>query len=177
LDVGQFARQAGADPLVAADEHGRDRVLRVAGGESPPAAGVSPLDVASLGALHSAALTRLQAVGVSPQLLADMSAARLQVGSLAPESLVTARPGEGSARFDEDAAGYGWFVDPTPLQDEEFLGGVALPGSLADGRLDLLSAVFRGLGYLANEGGNGLMSGLLGAGRRLWALDAVFAGR
>ena len=31
---------------------------------------------------------------------------------------------DGKILIDDDAAGYGWFVDPTPHQDEEFAIGV-----------------------------------------------------
>jgi hypothetical protein len=83
-----------------------------------------------------------------------------------------------------DAAGHGWFVDGTPLADEEFAPGspgsplVALPGSPAAGREDLLSAVLHEMGHLAGspDGGTGLMGGALGLGTRdLGALDQVFA--
>ena len=57
-----------------------------------------------------------------------------------------ARPAENTARFDPDAAGHGWFIDPTPLADEEFqAGGSAVPGGPADGRVDLLSAMLHEL--------------------------------
>lgn len=55
--------------------------------------------------------------------------------------------GTGSAAeitLDTDAAGHGWFVDATPLLNEEFLPTsnpgewVARPGSAADGRIDLM---------------------------------------
>src|SRR5262249_23685754 len=84
-----------------------------------------------------------------------------------------------------DAAGRGWFADGTPLRDEEFAPGgpgaplVALPGSPAAGKEDLLTAVLRGMRHLAGrpDGGGGLMGGAMGLGPRdLGALDQVFAG-
>jgi hypothetical protein len=79
-----------------------------------------------------------------------------------------------------DAAGYGWFVDPTPLQDEEFLvDGSAVPGGPADGRMDLLTVVLHELGHeagLDDNEGSGLMSGTLPTGvRRVGGLQAVFS--
>src|SRR5262249_20311930 len=60
--------------------------------------------------------------------------------------------------FDETAAGYGWFVDRTPFDDSEF--DVPVPNrelhttelSPAFGRVDLLTAVMRGLGYVYMQG-------------------------
>jgi hypothetical protein len=55
---------------------------------------------------------------------------------------------------------------------------VALPGSPAAGKEDLLSAVLHEMGHLAGrpDGGTGLMGGALGVGTRdLGALDQVFA--
>jgi hypothetical protein len=86
--------------------------------------------------------------------------------------------------FSADAAGRGWFVDATPGQDEEFAPGgpgsplVALPGSAAAGKEDLLTAVLHEMGHLAGspDGGSGLMAGSLTAGTRdLGALDQLFA--
>jgi hypothetical protein len=83
-----------------------------------------------------------------------------------------------------DAAGHGWFADGTPLADEEFAPGgpgsplVALPGSPAAGKEDLLTAVLHEMGHLAGspDGTSGLMQGALGLGTRdLGALDSVFA--
>ena len=87
-----------------------------------------------------------------------------------------------------DAAGHGWFADGTPLADEEFAPGgpdspqVALPGSPAAGKEDLLSVVLHEMGHLAglpdrDGGGDGLMAEFLAPGvRRTGALDQVFSG-
>jgi hypothetical protein len=83
-----------------------------------------------------------------------------------------------------DAAGHGWFADGTPLADEEFAPGspgsplVALPGSPAAGKEDLLTALLHEMGHLAGrpDGGAGLMAAALASGTRdLGALDQVFA--
>ena len=55
--------------------------------------------------------------------------------------------------IDADAAGHGWFVDPTPLKSEEFNVAddgslTAIAGSDAEGRIDLLTAVTHELGHL-----------------------------
>ena len=57
--------------------------------------------------------------------------------------------------LDDDAAGYGWFVDPTPQTDEEFslasVDGVfeALGNSPSEGHMDLLTVLAHELGHLA----------------------------
>ena len=56
---------------------------------------------------------------------------------------------------------------------------MALPGSPAAGKEDLLTALLHEMGHLAGrpDGDSGLMAGALGLGTRdLGALDQVFAG-
>jgi hypothetical protein len=55
--------------------------------------------------------------------------------------------------LDADAAGYGWFVDPTPSRDEEFtsrpgMGSTSEADSPAANHMDLLTAVMHELGHL-----------------------------
>jgi predicted Zn-dependent protease len=91
--------------------------------------------------------------------------------------------------IDSDAAGYGWFVDPTPTQDEEFRpttdGGqlqAVDPQALA--HMDLLTVVEHELGHVVGLGDldsspYDLMSGTLTEGVRRTVsvadIDAVFA--
>jgi hypothetical protein len=95
--------------------------------------------------------------------------------------------------LDHDAAGYGWFIDPTPRLDEEFTivaaeGLQAAEGTAAAGAFDLLSVLAHELGHLQGADdlfGDGeaddLMSARLSPGVRrsqaLAALDAFFAGQ
>ena len=57
-------------------------------------------------------------------------------------------------QIDSDAAGYGWFIDQTPGEDEEFGLQIseyelsASDSSLAFGRMDLLSVVMHEIGHL-----------------------------
>lgn len=78
--------------------------------------------------------------------------------------------------LDTNAAGNGWFIDPTPASDEEFTSsGVA--GQLqaidprAVDRIDLLTVVEHELGHIAGLAdvdalADNLMSGVLGTGIR-----------
>jgi hypothetical protein len=82
---------------------------------------------------------------------------------LAPElvDLPAARLGGvagGRVSLDRNAAGWGWFVDPTPDLDEEFEPPSpetgerrARPGGPADGRMDLLTALMHELGHARGE--------------------------
>ena len=71
--------------------------------------------------------------------------------------------------IDDDAAGFGWFLDPTPATDEEF----AESAYEAEERMDLLTAVMHELGHLlgrdhADDARSpaALMSSSLSAGQR-----------
>jgi hypothetical protein len=122
--------------------------------------------------------------------------ANLGVTIAAPQIVVTDLPGNmlGQAMdhaiyLDCDAAGHGWFVDPTPALDEEFArlgdGGQfhAVDPQAVD-RMDLLTVIEHELGHLAGPSGlaasvTSLMSGTLPNGVRRLPIanevDAVFA--
>jgi hypothetical protein len=95
--------------------------------------------------------------------------------------VATADPQSGRVLLDPSAAGHGWFVDPTPLQDEEFFAGsagqpeAAVPGGPADGRVDLLTALVQELGVAAGIDGAILRSALAPSMRSVAALDAYYA--
>jgi glucose/arabinose dehydrogenase len=140
--------------------------LLAAGGAIMASPGGPPLTQGELDSIVSAALG-----GAAPAGL------RVETRNLGGDYLGLALPGQGTVLIDDDAAGYGWFVDPTPQQNEEFsAGGAALtatPGGPADGRMDLLTVVRHELGHLAGQadldgpGQNGqLMVGTLAAGIR-----------
>ena len=81
--------------------------------------------------------------------------------------------------IDSDAAGYGWFIDVTVSDDEEFVLDssdnilVAIEDSAADGRMDLLTAVMHEIGHLLglehSTGDIPVMNETLQAGTRLSA--------
>jgi hypothetical protein len=74
-----------------------------------------------------------------------------------PLGLVLADVGSRAVEVSADEAGYGWFVGPTPLRDEEFRAGApgspltALPGTAASGRMGLLTVVPHEMGHLAGR--------------------------
>jgi hypothetical protein len=163
--------------------------LQAAGGERVTGSGAAPLTAVQLQGTVAAALARLSASGVSPALVARLAGADYQVGPLAGGLLGLAYTATDRVVLSAGAAGYGWFVDPTPVQDEEFAVGTpgspltALPGTAAAGRMDLLTTVLHEMGHLAGLSdqpgtglSDGLMAGLLAPGvRRTQALDAAFA--
>src|SRR5262249_41746688 len=72
----------------------------------------------------------------------------------------------GAIWIDQTAAGYGWFIDPTPAADS---ASPAVPGSPAYGKIDLLTVVEHELGHelgFDDTAGDGLMSIFLGTGVR-----------
>jgi Ca2+-binding RTX toxin-like protein len=90
--------------------------------------------------------------------------------------------------LDTTAAGYGWFVDPTPADDAEF-GEVLSPTHLAAGlespalgHIDLLTVVTHELGHLLGfdhtdalaSGGPDVMSDILGTSMRLLTSATAF---
>jgi hypothetical protein len=162
-------------------------LLRAADG-APTADPQPPLTQAALDGVVGAALTRLQAAGVGGALFSRLSAAQFQVSDLPAGELGLALPSANRVQIDRGAAGHGWFVDSTPLQDEEYAaapsGALDAPaGTAAGDHLDLLTAVLHELGQLAGLPDVSaaahpaeLMGDLLGAGNRLTAaLDRAFA--
>ena len=84
--------------------------------------------------------------------------------------------------IDIDAAGYGWFIDETPLDHSEFrydrkLSLIALPGSEAEGLIDLWTVIRHELGHFLGyeHEENGVMEATLDLGVRNlpdWNADA-----
>ncbi len=117
-------------------------------------------------------------MGTVPFSLADVS---VKIADL-PGNLL----GEAYGRtilIDRNAAGYGWFIDPTPQDDSEFTplasgALVAQPQSAADRHADLLTTVMHEMGHILGyaDGQDGLMGAALPLGVR-WpsAADGVFA--
>jgi uncharacterized repeat protein (TIGR01451 family) len=179
-DGGAFAF-GGAGRLQVAGVFPAAQHLDAAGGEGP---GADPLGQDQLQAAVAGALARLAAAGADPGLLGSLASASYGVAALPPGVLGLTDVAARRVMVSADAAGHGWFADGTPLADEEFAPGspgsplVALPGSPAAGKEDLLTAVLHEMGHLAGspDGGTGLMAGALAPGARdLGALDQVFA--
>src|SRR5262249_45110530 len=114
------------------------------------------LSQAELVWITQAAIERWKEAGVAAEDLARLQQVTFETGRLPGGQLVsiTGTP----VTFDDTGAGYGWFVDRTPFDDSEF--DVPVPNrelhttelSPAFGRVDLLTAVMRELGYVYMQG-------------------------
>jgi hypothetical protein len=117
-----------------------------------PAGQLSPT-AAQLDALSQQARAAWAAAGADVSPLNDV---RITVGTLGPGQLgVTLTDDQGGVWVvvDDDAAGRGWFVDPTPADADEFQRSadptrwVALSGPAA-GRMDLLTLITHEFGHV-----------------------------
>lgn len=120
------------------------------------------------------AVARWAASGMAENVLDQMRSAQFVVSDLNGPLLGT--EGRNVITIDRDAAGHGWFVDPTPALDEEFarLGQNSQLQAVdprAVDRMDLLTVVEHELGHAAglpdlSSAVDNVMSGTLGAGVR-----------
>jgi hypothetical protein len=160
--------------------------LMAAGGAVVPAPQTPSLTQAQLQPIVTQAIALWAAAGVKPQALNAMKHTQFVVTDLPGAYL----GGEETGRIylDVNAAGHGWFVDPTPGTNEEFLPTArhqlgAIDPRAVD-RIDLLTVVEHELGHAIGLDDLGsalgdIMSGTLNVGlRRTIAkadLDAIWA--
>ena len=140
--------------------------------ESPDGNGM--LTQAALEALVNAAIQLWVAAGATAEQVAAMRAATVSVAQLPSNYLASSETGQ--ILIDDDAAGWGWFVDPTPRDNIEFSGSgtdlTALAGSPAVRHMDLLTAIMHELGHQAglsddyNSSAANVMDGTLNVGER-----------
>ncbi|WP_342725899.1 cadherin domain-containing protein [Bradyrhizobium sp. B097] len=135
----------GASPMLAAD-----------GGVQAAVAtpGETHLTQGELDSVVSAAITQWAKAGADSDQLAALHAVTFSVADLAGQ--IVGLESAGHITIDTDAAGHGWFVDPTPSDNFEFThalnaSGTSLqtdPSTAAAGHLDLLTAVVHELGHV-----------------------------
>jgi hypothetical protein len=131
----------------------------------PPGAGAGGiLSPAALPALEQEALARWAATGLTSVQLHQLQNLSFQIADLGGTTLGLA---VGSTiMVDDNAAGWGWFVDPTPGNDSEF----TTPGNQGEqNRMDLLTVLMHEMGHVLgqNHESTGLMAESLAEGERL----------
>jgi hypothetical protein len=122
-------------------------------GPGPGGQDVSSLTDPDLAPILAAAEDRLIATGLSAAEAQVLCHATAVVTDLPPGYLGRTALGGSVVYLDATASGYGWFLDPTPLDDNEFplvtaSGLLAPAGSPAAGRMDLLTVVMHELEHV-----------------------------
>jgi cytochrome oxidase Cu insertion factor (SCO1/SenC/PrrC family) len=130
-------------------------LLAAAGGVQAisPTPGVTSLSQAELDSVKAAAIAQWATAGASGAQLAALAALTLTVADLAGDRVADHTPGH--IVVDVNAAGHGWFVDPTPGDNSEFTHAVNAAGTdlltdptnAAAGHLDLVTAVSHEMGH------------------------------
>ncbi len=111
--------------------------------------------------------------GLNAAQLATLDALRVEVADL--PGLTLGQLQDGVITIDANAAGWGWFIDPTPSADEEFALALsqdqraATPDSPGFRRIDLLTVVEHEIGHLIGyeHGTLDVMNESLAAGVRI----------
>ncbi|MHC2338379.1 cadherin domain-containing protein [Bradyrhizobium sp. USDA 4454] len=135
----------GASPILAADGGVQAAVAT---------AGETHLTQGELDSVVSAAIALWAKAGAGAGQLAALHAVTFSVADLAGQ--IVGLESAGHITIDTDAAGHGWFVDPTPSDNSEFTHALNASGSnlqtdpstAAAGHLDLLTAVVHELGHV-----------------------------
>lgn len=113
------------------------------------------LSQSELDSVVAAAIAQWAAAGASADQIAILQAVTFSVADLS-RNIIGQEISPTHITIDVDAAGHGWFIDPTPFDNFEFLhAGNALatdlftdPDNAAAGHLDLLTAVSHELGHV-----------------------------
>ena len=103
-----------------------------------------------LDTIVAAAIQRWEATGLSAEQITYLQSVTFSISDLSGWNLGSAANGHVS--IDINAAGHGWFIDPTPFGDSEFgnnVGGAlyTLPSLAPAGHVDLLTTVMHELGH------------------------------
>ena len=138
-----------------------------------PALGETSLTMAEVNSELSAAINRLATtLSLDEKAIAELWATPITIADLPPGGLGATT--NGAIILSPNAAGWGWFIDPTPYTDSSFpnvsADGLSAPaGSPASGEMDLLTVEMHELAHVLGYGdtSSGLMSEYLSPGVRL----------
>jgi hypothetical protein len=121
---------------------------------SAPGGSAPVLTAAELAPIAAEAVRRWAAAGLDADQVAALDRVRFQIADLGPAGDLALTPVGGRlVVLDDDGAGRGWYVDPTPADDAEF-GARLTPTEAraaagpAAGRYDLLTVVMHELGHV-----------------------------
>jgi VCBS repeat-containing protein len=139
FDTGEFK---GASPPFPSS-------LMAANGHGP--GGVESLTSAALAPILAEAVARWSDAGITADQMMQLQGVAVTIDDLS-NGIVAQTSGQHIA-IDFDAAGWGWFADPTPLDNVEFgvahsVTELAAAGGEASAHIDLLTAVMHELGHV-----------------------------
>ncbi len=129
---------------------------------------------ADLGPVLQEAIRQWSSLPMAEELQTRLAQVRIQVADFPGATLAQAL-GEAIV-LDTSAAGHGWFIDPTPSDNEEFTLGAdgnrwfADSASAACGQVDLLTVLLHEIGHvlgLGHDSGIAVMGETLASGRRV----------
>jgi hypothetical protein len=120
-----------------------------------PAPGVTNLQSSVLPSMVQAAIARYVSAGLPADIAARMEQVQVVVTNL-PGAVLGEEIGN-TIYLNSNAAGHGWFIDPTPATDEAFTqlgstGELQAVDPQAVDRIDLLTVVEHELGHVAGLG-------------------------
>jgi hypothetical protein len=116
----------------------------VAGGALNGTASTQVLTQPMLQPIVTEAIARWQEAGAPPSAVDALRSTPVLIADL-PDADVGRESANGVILIDTNAAGYGWYVDPTPADDSEFRTPSV---GLASGHVDLLTVVAHEMGHV-----------------------------
>ena len=147
-----FSAAGGVDPYFAIDglaiwqvdpsgapPEGNPQLLAVDAPAGDPASQL--VTQANLGLIVAEARARWEANGLTAAQSTTLRALAYGISDLPGQELAITAPAGNLITVDRNAAGRGWFIDPTPWEDSEYVLGQTPPG------VDLLTVVMHEMGH------------------------------